>query len=82
MVGLNDLYATLCDIAGITVPVGQAQDSVSFADYIFDRNNTDGLREYLGTWRFSMTNGLLSQALRKNEMKLIHYYIQEDVKGK
>ena len=44
MVGLNDLYATLCDLVGIEVPVGQAQDSVtSFADYIYDGNNTDGL---------------------------------------
>jgi arylsulfatase A len=31
MVGLNDLFATLTDFANITVPYGQASDSVSFA---------------------------------------------------
>mmetsp|Transcript_23261 Transcript_23261/g.28576 ORF Transcript_23261/g.28576 Transcript_23261/m.28576 type:complete len:555 (+) Transcript_23261:54-1718(+) len=72
LVGLNDLYATLCDIAGINVPSGQAEDSVSFADHLFDQSNTDGLREYLGTWQFK--DALVSQAIRKNNMKLIHNY--------
>ena len=38
-VGLNDIYATLCDLAGIEkLNEFQAVDSISFADYIF--NNT------------------------------------------
>jgi arylsulfatase A len=34
MVGLNDIYATICELVGIDKPVGSAQDSVSFARYI------------------------------------------------
>jgi len=73
LVGLNDLYSTLCDVAGVQVPPGQAKDSVTFADYIFNGTNTDGLREYLATWRFS-GGKLISQAVRKDNMKLIHHY--------
>ena len=29
MVGLNDVFATLCDLAGVDIPAGQAVDSVS-----------------------------------------------------
>ena len=34
LVGLNDVYSTICDFVGINVPKGSAQDSVSFAQYI------------------------------------------------
>ena len=29
LVGLNDVFATLCDLAGVDIPAGQAVDSVS-----------------------------------------------------
>lgn len=73
LIGINDLYSTICDLAGVQVPPGQAQDSVSFAEYIFDESNVNGLREYLGTWRHNSKKGLLSHALRKNKWKLIHF---------
>lgn len=44
MVGLNDIYATLCDLLGLSVPHFSAQDSVSFAGYISSDNNQVGLR--------------------------------------
>jgi hypothetical protein len=31
LIGLHDLFATLCELSGIQVPAGQARDSVSFA---------------------------------------------------
>ncbi len=77
LVGLNDLFATLCNLAGVDVPAGQAIDSVSFADYALDGNVTKGLREYLGTWRFQK-RVFHEQAIRKGEMKLVHKY-QEDI---
>ena len=73
LVGLNDLFATLCDLAGVAIPTGQAIDSVSFADYVFDESMTQGLRKYLGIWRIQWKK-IIAQALRQNEMKLIHQY--------
>ncbi len=73
VIGLNDLFATLCDLAGVEIPVGQAVDSVSFADNIFDEDSTEGQREYLGTWMFRDRN-FIAQAIRKEEMKLVHKY--------
>ena len=40
-VGLNDIYATLCDLVGIRKPNRfQAVDSISFANYMLNNNNT------------------------------------------
>jgi len=69
LVGLNDIFATLCELAGIDVPHGQALDSKSFANYI-KTNNSDGLRQSLGIWRYVKTS-LQSEALRRNKLKLI-----------
>ncbi len=71
MVGLNDLYATLCDLVDIPVPANQAVDSVSFANYAKNKVITDGLREYLGVWRFK-ANEMHEASIRKGQMKLIH----------
>lgn len=35
LVGINDIYAPICDLIGIEVPYFSAQDSISFADYTF-----------------------------------------------
>ena len=43
-VGLNDMFATLAEIAEAPVPERSAQDSVSFATYIEFEGNTGGLR--------------------------------------
>ncbi len=73
LVGLNGLFATLCDFAGIEIPEGQAIDSISFADYALDQDNKLGLREYLPTWEIRR-NKLQRAAIRKGSMKLIHDY--------
>lgn len=73
IVGLNDLYATLCDLVNIPVPLGQASDSVSFADYTLDESKKEGLREYLGVWSFSKKQDKLKKSsIRKKNMKLVY----------
>lgn len=70
LVGLNDLFTTLCDLVEIEVPDGQAVDSVSFAGRLIE-NKPNGPRLYLGTWRYIGSDHTHS-ALRKGPMKLIY----------
>jgi len=72
LVGLNDIYATLSELAGITVPYGSAYDSISFADYLYSKDATANLRESLGTWQTSQISE--SAAIRFGEMKYIEFY--------
>jgi len=72
MVGLNDVYRTLCNITGTHVPEASAQDSLSFADYIFSDNSTQDLRRILGTWKIEKGR-IHSEALRFDNMKYIRY---------
>lgn len=75
-VGLNDIYATLCELVGIDISgrKGQAVDSISFAKNIFDETNDVGLRSYLGTWLYEKDTKakLASSSIRYMNMKLIH----------
>ena len=57
LVGLNDLYATICDLVGVDVPSFSAQDSISFAGYLASGDRTDGLREELATFAFTKFQG-------------------------
>ena len=80
LIGLNDVYATLCDIAGITVPSGQAVDSISFYDYILHgrekeeeekkKKKKNASRDSLGIWLRTKPNGL-EESFRQGNMKLI-----------
>jgi len=88
MVGLNDIYATICELVGIDVPVGSAQDSVSFARYIKKKKDKEGLRKYLGMFKLTKYR---QHAIRKGNLKLIHtlhnntfelYNLQEDISEK
>jgi arylsulfatase A len=72
LIGLNDMYSTLCDIAGIPVPNGQAMDSMSFKDYILDGDNNSPPREYLGVWKY--VSGLQKESIRKNNYKLVKVF--------
>jgi arylsulfatase A-like enzyme len=72
MVGLNDIYSTICELVGVNVPQGSAQDSVSFADYITSAKNKKGLRKYLGSWQVSGQKDW-QHAIRKGPLKLVHY---------
>ena len=72
MVGINDLYATICELVGVNKPPPpSAVDSISFADYIKSGDRSDVPRESLGT--FSLNGKKVWQhALRKGKWKLIH----------
>ena len=80
LVGLNDVFASLCDLTGIKVPPGQAVDSVSFANYALDETKQEGLRESIGIWKIDAKGVKASAArprsaaLRKGNMKLIYEY--------
>jgi len=73
MVGLNDIYRTLCKLTGISVPRSSAQDSKSFADYILSESSVAGLRKYLPSWAFQ-NGALVSDAIRFRNMKLIRHH--------
>ena len=74
LLGLNDIYATLCDLAGIDVPKSSAKDSVSFADYLLSESSSNELRSVLGNWEFKSGKEYASASLRKNSMKVIQNY--------
>lgn len=80
LIGLNDVYATLCNLTGIKVPHSQAIDSVSFADYTLDKNNYHSIRESVGTWKYDGKNNLQNSSIRKGGMKLIYYHDSGKVK--
>ncbi len=73
LVGLNDIYATLCQLTGVDVPENQGIDSVGFADYIQNVQATQNLRKNLGVWRFK-DGSLLAESIRKDNLKLIKNY--------
>ncbi len=73
LIGLNDLYRTLCGLVGVHVPESQAIDSIDYSDYIFDARVTTNTREYLGAWLYDYSR-LQFEAMRYNEMKLVRNY--------
>jgi arylsulfatase A-like enzyme len=77
LVGLNDIYATICDIIGIAVPSGSAEDSISFAPYLklSLASKLHEPRSSLGIWK--LQNGrskgkIWEFAWRAKELKLIY----------
>ncbi len=73
LVGLNDIYATICEIVGVEIPEGSAQDSISFAKSIYSENNPFGIRSSLATWDFQ--RGVLqAESIRSHNLKLIKKY--------
>lgn len=76
-VGLNDLYATLAELANITIPEKSAQDSVSFANYLYSEDNSAGLRDHIGVWRYKKAETgrvLDSETLLYKDLKIIKKY--------
>mmetsp|Transcript_4094 Transcript_4094/g.7290 ORF Transcript_4094/g.7290 Transcript_4094/m.7290 type:complete len:259 (+) Transcript_4094:249-1025(+) len=76
LVGLSDIYATICELVGIEVPVGSALDSVSFADYITTPEAKQFLRKYFGIYQ--LQRGKQKQkkwafAIRGHKVKLVHH---------
>lgn len=73
-VGLNDIYATLAEIAGVSIPDGSAQDSISFARYLVSNDETR-LRKWMPTWVYDARTGmLLAEAVRRKNMKAIRFF--------
>lgn len=77
LIGLNDLFKTICGLVGVTVPNGQAVDSLDFSDYIVDADKEENLREVQGAWVYEFSR-LMREGLRFNEMKLVRDY-QDDI---
>ena len=77
LVALNDVYATLCELAAVDVPSGNAIDSISFASYLQDQEKTENLRSSVGVWRYQGAD-FYGEALRRGDMKLVHF-IEDDV---
>jgi len=80
LMGINDLFATLCNIVGVEIPRGQAVDSISFTDYLTDSGITkaNNNRKNLGIWRYEKRGGpLVSEAILTPEFKLVHHAIED-----
>lgn len=76
-VGLNDLYATLAEITDIAIPEKSAQDSVSFANYIYSEDNIAGMRDHIGVWKYDKVRKqreLTSGTLLYKHLKIIKNY--------
>ena len=78
LIGLNDLYATICGLADVEIPDGQAIDSVSYANYIANETLQNDLREYLGTWTVK-SGRIFEESIRKDNLKLIRNRHNESV---
>lgn len=72
LVGLNDIYSTICDIAGVDVPVESALDSISFNDYMKSFTNVDRLRSKQSTWT---NQAIHSESIQTNKWKVIQHRI-------
>lgn len=78
VVGLNDLYATICELVGLSKPpFPSAIDSISFASYFKSGKGSDMKRKSLGTFNkfgeFVDGKRWSAQALRKGVWKFIHF---------
>jgi len=74
LIGLNDVFATLCDIADIQVPFGQARDSLSFADLIIPDSPPRDRRENIWISRFRHHGGNnVFEAVVTPKYKLIRF---------
>ncbi len=80
LVGLNDLYATICELVGIEIPKGSAEDSVSFAKLLQKNGNGNNhnnllynIRTSLATWDYN--DGILqAESIRSNNLKLVRHF--------
>jgi len=71
LIGLQDLYATICELTGIAVPYSSAQDSLSFAEYIKD-GNAKSPRQWQASWAYNKF-GMTAQSIRKGMFKVVRH---------
>jgi len=81
LIALHDVFATLCDLVGITKPDGQGMDSISFAPSLLNVESSK-LRRYLGVWTYFFNGRLRQQSIRKDNYKLIFNYNIKGAAGK
>ena len=74
MVGLNDIYATICDLVGVDVPAKSAHDSISFVELLkpIAGKHSIGKRQEIAMWEMKR-NRVISEAIRYGSMKLIRH---------
>jgi len=65
LVGLQDLYKTICELVGVDIPDRSARDSWSFAKHIYDGNAPNPRK-----WQATFVRG---EAIRKGMLKLVHH---------
>ena len=91
LVGMSDVYATACDIAGVSIPNGSsAVDSVSFANIMSSSygssTNVSIVRESFMTFdigRFDIGNNFVQgESLRMGKYKLIRHYWPSDQRSR
>jgi len=71
MVGLNYIYATICELVGVKIPLGSAQqDYISFADYLESSDSRTGLRKPLASFTYGIKTD--REAIRNGPMKFMH----------
>jgi len=68
LVGLQDLYATICELAGVDIPDRSARDSLSFAEYIYN-GKAPSPRKWQASW-LGLTK---STSIRKGMLKLVRH---------
>ena len=73
LIGLNDLYKTICGLVGVEPPENQAVDSINFSKYVLNENKKAGLRKFQGAWMYKSSR-LVSETMRFREMKLVRSY--------
>jgi len=73
LVGLNDLFATICDLVGLQIPFGSGLDSVSFSRYLKDNSRKENLRKYLGIFNVRGSKTNWQMAIREGKKKLVYY---------
>jgi len=71
LVGLQDLYATICELAGVEIPDRSARDSWSFVEHIYD-GKAPNPRKWQASWDFRR-GGLRSLSIRKGMLKLVRH---------
>jgi len=72
LIGINDIFATVCDLVGVKIPKGDtAVDSKSFLAYAMDGQKKKGLRNYLGVWNYNGDKPK-HEAMITNKYKVVH----------
>lgn len=74
LIGLNDVFATIAEFAGATIPDRSAQDSISFVQHAISEDNASR-RKKLGTW--AIQDGIMqAESLRLGNYKYIKHHSQ------